>query len=378
MRASGIHIRTVAIMLFVALLATPLVLFIRGSVDPTPLLGARYAYDWDAPEFGTVYEGTWQSHITHVIEQSFPYRGYIVRLANTIHLMLLGELMQNPHAPVVLGKADMLYEQGYLDHAVGVYPVADEVIQNEAKQLYALQKRAEEAGVYFLVMIAPSKVSVYPEFVPYAYASSLGAQTQKRQALLRALDLYDVHYLDGVAFTRAVKERSAYPVFARGGTYWNYVVACEVASWIAQDMVNQGYTASLLDCSDHMLSSVPLHNDRNILDVINLASETTFLEPMPYPLPKRLGDARPRLLFVGDSFLWQPLAMFDQAGWYGVRDFYYFQKNASFPEGTFEPISYESLELTRLLAQNNGIIIEASETAIGQIGYGFLEAVLAE
>jgi hypothetical protein len=121
--------------------------------------------------------------------------------------------------------------------------------------------------------------------------------------------------------------------------------------------------------------------DRDLADLLNLPSVDSLIAgPTPHPTCGREvppGAARPRVLFVGDSFLWTRTSIMDAQQVYLSRDvYYYFSRNFRWPEATVEDIDPEALDWDADVLTRDVVIVEVNEISLHQAGYGFVEAAL--
>ena len=93
---------------------------------------------------------------------------------------------------------------------------------------------------------------------------------------------------------------------------------------------------------------------------------------------------KPKVLFVGTSFLFQVMDILDLVKFYEKRQMYfYFRKNYSFALSksgkgakSRTPIDRDSLDWEDAVFSNDVIVLEVNEGSIPILGHGFIEAAI--
>jgi hypothetical protein len=188
-------------------------------------------------------------------------------------------------------------------------------------------------------------------------------------------------YLDGHELMTQWKNSREYSVFTRGGTHWSYYSACLVDQ-VLISMINQQMhkTMQKVICDPPLVDSKPYGTDRDLLDLINIWRESDVYGVTPHPAfttPTSTGSWYPHILYVGDSFVWT-LAEVLHAGKVAPTQevFYYYKSMSSYPDNVRSEIVTSTLDWERDVFSKDVIIIEANETGLGKIGFGFVEDAL--
>lgn len=118
---------------------------------------------------------------------------------------------------VIVGRDGFLFFAPTLPGYLGRSPAKGETIDGIADKLAELCGVLAEYDVGFIMVIAPNKSSIYPEYMPYYLRPAAGASDAKR--LLDALALRGVYAPD--LFSALALHKEDGPLYYRTDTHWN-------------------------------------------------------------------------------------------------------------------------------------------------------------
>ena len=202
--------RTPSLVLVVAcLLLGGLGLFTRWP-DPSNVLapeGGRATFN-NLVDFSQKYGQRFNSN--------FIFRDELIRLEYWTRYFVLRERV---FPQVLVGSDDWLYYtgEGNLDYYQRVKPLSEEQIQKITADLISIQQMMESDGRQFLLVIAPNKETIYPEYLPAGInrASDPSWADQITESLagtsVRVLDLRPV----------LLQARQTGQVYFKTDTHWN-------------------------------------------------------------------------------------------------------------------------------------------------------------
>jgi hypothetical protein len=342
------------------------------SAEPPPV-------KWDWTEFK-------QGNVAREIEAWYNVRvglrNFWVELDNQISYTFFGEV--NPRAEgsrVIGGEHDWLFEYQYIETAVSMSPYADKVPAVVA-HLKSLQEKLARRGIPLLVVVAPSKVEVYPEHVPAAYfggrnPAGYATDFELARPLMQAAG---INFYDGPARFAAWKAAGERNLFARAGTHWSHQASLRVLAEI-RDRLNPVMRHPLPEL---VVSSSPVgpprETDRDLLDLTNLLVSTPYEHPLPYPVLKpqhAIANADlPRILWVHDSFGW---VLIDQlyAGhaMQPSESLYYFATRSRIPGAVKIDTDLKKIDWETYLKSYDAVIIVWTEIAFDFDSWGFSETL---
>ena len=112
-----------------------------------------------------LYANTWDAYLSDRVFERSAYITTYLKLG-----LMLSPAVQN--SPYVEGKDGWLFwgnghhSRDMLDYTRNVHPATEAQINAKCEYLEKLYTDAKEAGVYFAVLVAPNKSSIYPEYLP--------------------------------------------------------------------------------------------------------------------------------------------------------------------------------------------------------------------
>lgn len=373
----------VAVIFFLSLLYLPGVQMVLRIVPEVELQGVVVESTRPRLTPQAWLSGAFQDQLSQWFEDRLGFRGHLIKTENQLNFSLFHDISAQTKTKIILGKDRYLYEYAYVHNWNGqdILPGAVYVkaLEERVRNFKELQEALRKRGITLVLLLSPSKASVYPEFIPTAYHSPLRTQRNTYYARLRPLlDAAGVEYLDAREYFLTHKATSSYPFFTRGGTHWNYYGACLIARELIlrletlqqKDMAN-------LHCEPVIVDNTTYGTDRDLAHLVNIWDDAAFDGPTPHPTITTSGGEKvfkPKILWVGDSFTWTLLSIMDSRGIYQSRNFfYYYNRNSSFPEGKEVALDQAAIDWEKDVFSHNIIIIEASETAIPEFGFGFVE-----
>ena len=200
----------------------PLFPQLKGAVEPPP------APKWD---WASLRSGATTGAIATWFEARVGLRSFWVRLDNQINYSLFGEITKRGEGSrLINGAGDWIYEAQYLDYAITPGTMAEQEQRNRITRLRRVQDKLARRGIPLLLVIAPSKVEIYPEHIPAKlFKGRSPALTttnfENAQQLLREAG---INFINGPELYRRWKREGAADLFARSGTHWSYHSATRI------------------------------------------------------------------------------------------------------------------------------------------------------
>lgn len=336
---------------------------------PSQMLnGVEYEAVFPELSFKAWKEGSFQKDFENWYNRKYGLRDYLVRTENQLNYFLFNQLNQD----ILLGNKNNLLTRSYVIDYLGFRKIAKDTFITFADNLKKMQDYLEKRGIKFILIIAPSKASVCPEYIPdyyMKYKNKYNSIKTNYEKLVPLLDKYGVNYLDGHKFCVNLKTRTTYPVFPKGGIHWSHYAGFLFSQEIVnrmRAMVNRNINTVKL--SNIKLLKDPFDTDADIAKLTNLWDIDPFIEPSVYPEAEKVifrDSYKPNILFIGDSFMYTPLYWLNKFELIDSRsEFYYYFKNKKI------------LDEKKELLSRDFVIIEANEEMLSSTGFGFIEAVL--
>jgi len=370
-------------LLWVAILWLPTLERAFGLFPHVPLYGAEQKPD--EVRFGakTWFDGTYAAKYEPWFNYRLGLRSYLVRTWNQLDFSLFRMVPSQAGSRVVIGRNGMLYEHVYVEHYNRPGQAGDEMLQRIAQRTRRLQDELQERGIAMLVVIAPSKVEVYPENVPDGLLRP-GRNERKTsyEAIVPLLAENGVNVLDGARLFKEWKAESPYPLFPLTGVHWNYVGAARVIQLIMQELERQtGKKLPRIEIERVEVTDQIRGTDNDLGELLNTWTCKFEAGPQYHPAVRRVADDStfvPDILFIGDSFVHTLNDLMDEHRLYRRRDTLYYHKRrftTEHPKG----VAYDrkSFDMEHELLGRDAVVLEINEYWMPDIGFGFVKDALA-
>ena len=370
-----------AAILFSLFLAMPLVQKATSLPLDYPLAGVEPTAARPAAGFSAWWNGTLQSAFDAWINQHVGFRGFLVRTANQLNFTLFRELPLHGGTQVRMGRAGMLFEKPYVDayNANGKKRRGD--FPNISASTRRLQDRLAADGIAFLLVIAPSKAEIYPEFLP-ADADLAGRPSRRSnyQYIVEYLRQDGVNLVDAHELFLQWKAAPGTPrLFANGGTHWNDYGAARVVEEILRRLRElTGKDLPTVKIAGAVTNRTIVGQDNDLGELVNLWSGRPLAGPQVHPVVEtQAGGYLPDVLLVGDSFGNTLTGFMDRHALYRRRDtYYYYNRHYSYPAGTDAALDKGRLDLLEELRGRDAVVVEVDEYWLPRIGFGFVRDAL--
>lgn len=370
-----------AVLGFALFLALPLFQMATGVPADYALAGVETAAAPPAWSLAAWWNGTLQAEFDAWIGRRIGLRGMLVRTANQFNYSLFGELPRGGGTAVVLGRAGYLYEQAYVDAYRKKGKRSADELRAKSVAVRRLQDRLAADGIAFLLVIAPSKAEIYPEFLPPE--ADVAGRSQRRsnyENLVGFLRRDGVNLVDAHAWFREWKnEPGMPPLFTKGGTHWNHYGAAKVVGLIAARLRElTGKDLPVLRVVGSVTNRTIVDSDNDLGELVNIWRGQALAGPQVHPvIEKQEGSYLPDVLFVGDSFVFTLTNLMDREQLYRRRDtFYYFKRRFAHPAAVDVPLDKSQLDLLGEVRGRDAVVIEVGEYWLPKIGFGFATDLL--
>ncbi len=310
-------------------------------------------------------------------------RNFWVRLDNEFTYVLFSEATEHKIGTnLVVGEHDWLFERQYVKHAITPGQPDDARVHEAIRHMRSVQDKLARRGIPFLLVIAPSKVEVYPEHVP---AECFGGRLPSRvttdyeryrpQLVAAGINLYD-----GPRVFQAWKLAGQRNLFSRAGTHWSYFAALEVLRDLRNRLNPQMRHPIPPLLVRTQLNKPPQSIDADLINLLNLLFDFPFNHDQPFPVMVRQDsvppDQLPRILWVHDSFGWPLIELLYNANAAQPDEsLYYFENLYRIPGGTKTGADIHQLDWEKLIQEHDAVVMVWTEIAFDYLGWGFFETL---
>ncbi len=262
---------------------------------PPPAKDADFAWkDWMA--------GTYQVKKGKYLDEGMGFRPDLIRLNNQFEYNLFGVL----HTwKAVEGKGHNLYMDSYINSYYGGDYIGYDSVLKKMVMLKAISDTLAGLGKSLILIHAPAKEYMYPEFFPEDMKQPIRT-TDNLATYLRTGDSLHINQIDFNGWFCALKKDSKELLYPKQGVHWSvygsYLAADSLIRYMEQlrgiKMVHPVW-------KNIVHTTEPRASDDDIARSLNLIYPITT-EVFSYPevtFSTVAGVVKPRVIYVGDSFL---------------------------------------------------------------------------
>ena len=328
------------------------------------------------PEFAvdSFLMGSFQKKWEAYEDYNFGFRGALIKLKNAVEYILFREI---DNTDIVEGRQGVLYSLASAERTMcGKFYNGREKNTSTISRINFLRKGIEKHGGHFFVVIAPSKESVIPEYLPSFFDGAVSAKSDYRD-FLEGYRRDSISFLDIPEYFRSIKHEYQYPLFTKTGFHWSAYGAS-----LAQDTIVK-YCQSLLAQpmpsyiqKGFEWSDTARGADADFEEVMNLPFS---LQEPPYVYPKlemlgsTLKNKRPKVIIIGDSFFWQIKNLKILANVFSEDSRFWYYFKTSFPLNDDPGTPIKDIDVVSELETADFVILAGSLGTLGDFPFGVTE-----
>jgi hypothetical protein len=365
---------------FLALLLVPLLPPAAGLPEWAPLAGVEQEIGREALTARSWWSGAFQQSFEAWFARRLPLRAHLVRTDNQANLSLFGRVRTGGTA-ISIGRENWLYEQVYVRPYNRPARTDPAGVEENVGALRRLRDLLERRGVALVLVIAPSKAEIYPEYLTPELTRGRIARRSPYELMAPRLAAAGLDLVDGHRLFLEERARGGALLFARGGTHWNHYGASLVVGRIlaALERRRPGRFVQL-QLRGARVDDEVWSTDNDLGELLNVWHRAPFRGPQTHPVLERAAAGRelPRLLFVGDSFSLTLATIMEEERLARPSDvLYYFKRRLRYPGPASAPLAGARFDAAREVAGLDAVVIVTSETTLPRVGFGFVPAAVA-
>ncbi len=241
--------------------------------------------------------GEERAKLAEWVKFKFGFMPDFIRLRNQLNYWFFGEV----NALLSLGKEEVIFDPNYLFASTGKDQMPIDSIHKIALDLRLIFDSAQASNKKMAILLAPNKADYYLENWP---KGKYGKQkTTNHQFLVEKLDSLQVPYIDFNAFILDRRDTALFPLFPKHAAHWSYYGAYLAMDSLMDWMNTRTGHELTLNLQSVEARLEPKYPDDDYAGAMNLI--VPFLEgPLGYPKFSFHAKAKPKVLFIGDSFFW--------------------------------------------------------------------------
>jgi hypothetical protein len=352
--------KILGVFLFV-LLCIPALHHILGLKDINPLKGAYILTPLPDLSYRSWNKQDYQQKFEKYIEDNIGFRPQIVKLTNQINYSLFKEL--NPQG-IIIGEENYLYEAPYILSKAGKDFIGSDSLNQISKNIKSLQKELNKIKTKLLVILAPDKVTFYPEYLPKKYRDRTPTDSTNFKVFSNLLIQDSINHIDFNRLFLRWKDTSKYPLFPKYGTHWSsygWTLAADTIIKKLEGISSQKYNQ--ISIKNIELTENLRDTDYDIGECLNLLFKLPS-HSMAYP--SLVFDSiykKPKVLVLGDSYYVNIAKSTIPGGVFQTHDFLYYNERLYGDEN-------KEINLPSDFMNYDFVIIEATTANIRMLCYG--------
>lgn len=290
-------------MMLLGILLMPFIIQQLDFVKIKPLKGYIREEKDSALNVNNWFSGKYQEQHEKYLQSHLKIRPFLVKLNNQIKFLIQKDISA---ANVVIGKQGYFYERHYIWTHFGLDFSGEDVIHEKVVHAKRVVDSLEKNGVRFLLVLAPGKAEVLPEYIPEDQIVEK-RNPSNYEVYSSYFQHSGIHWIDFNSYFKRLKDTISYPLYSKGGTHWSIY-----GSYIAIDTI-MIYMEYLLkkDLPDYQypvydITRKPRGTDKDIANACNLLWYH-FDENLYYPylqIKNNRQGYKPKVIIVGDSYYW--------------------------------------------------------------------------
>lgn len=257
-------------------------------------------------------DGTYWDKKSKYINDNMGFRPDFIRLNNQIDYSLFHKFHSEWR---LMGEDNCIFQDVYIYSYLGRDYNGYPYIYKKVRKLKAIQDTLQKLGKSLIFIQAPNKADFYKEYIPERYKDTIKS-TSNYDTYKRVADSIGLNQIDFNSWFVSLKGKSNELLYPKGGFHWSYYGATLAADSLVKYMEQLRHIHMphlYWDRVEHTTHA--RYKDDDIAKSMNLIAPLNT-ETFAYPEIKYYADnttTKPRVLYIGDSFLFQWLD-------YGILD----------------------------------------------------------
>ena len=267
--------------------------------------------------------GDFQKSKATQFDESFAGREALIRYTNELWFRLFRE-PANLSSTAAVGENGVLFEKTYLQEYF-LYRNPKSVFEPWVKDLRKLQDFCRGIGMGFVVVIVPTKPSIYPEDAPLRWRKRYNPEPRASVLISDLLRENGVIFVDmSESILREKAKRPPAPLFPKGGIHWNRRAALITVNAIQGRLAEQNKPVEPVESTGNILTDQPHGEEADMASLMNLARRWRYpIEKITIKPSTRTKAHRMTMAMIGDSFCWSMLDILNESGQYSEIGFFF-------------------------------------------------------
>ncbi len=337
---------------------------LKGSFVLSEKPESLNSHSWFSGEYQKKYNSYFNDHLG--------FRKFLVRFNNQYEFSLLKKI--NAYG-LILGKNGYTFGGGYI---INTYSGKDFLGKNKIDELLLKTKKIqnelkEKYNIDLIVVYAPSKEFLLPEYLPERYRN-IKRTTTNIEYFLEESEKMGINYIDFNKFFFSLKDTCKYPIYYKQSEHWTYYTMCLAADSLVR------YIEKLrnIDLPDVRISRLLESDTTGFVDydqgeAMNLLFKLKQ-DNVVYPefVFNSKGKIKPKVLSIADCYFQQiyqsPIA--DSCFNFNSDFWFYYKESQSKTRGSRD---INQINKRKILLDQDVVILSHTNHTLNQFGYGFID-----
>lgn len=346
---------------------------LKGVFEPTPKPDLT---------FDNCKNGFFQSQIEKHLSENFGFREPLIRFYNQYDFSVFNKT----HCHFIVPGKDgyLFYDQAVNDYFGTEVPKhfdTDDDLRDKADKEVALMKQLQaklhKYGIEFMTFLAPDKPFVYPEYLP--------KHAPRRPGAVNTVEYYDqkmteagIPHIEMTKWYQQMKDTASFDIFTKTDSHWRFAAVYGYDSLFR-------YMNSLNDFGIPKIHIGPveayttdeLEGDEETLNLMYPIKGTSTKYKAEITIECDSATRKPRVLFVGDSFIWSLEAFLPLREILEDKEIWFYNSTAYVG---FNKDTFKVKEINRLASLLNAdfVVYYAAGHQWWQTSFGFLEDAIEQ
>ena len=300
-------IYTILFSTLLTLLFLPMFQEMFRPIKVKPLKGHTKPIECPKLTYNSYRDGKFQKDIEQYISENFGFRDPIIRLYN----QYIWTCFRKTHIKfLVPGKEDWLYYFGAVKDYYGTEQHSRYKTTKDAKNYYdknvkmmcELRDILKTYDIEFLSFMAPSKVRVYPEYLPDWERDTTTINPIEYYS--KALSEAGFPNIEMTSWFKTMKDTLGYPVFSQMDNHWQFTSVYAYDSLFRFMDSLKHFNIPRIKYGTPYPIEVKFQDDEASLNLIFPVRNKNTEYKLDVEVVSDSTSRKPRVLFVGDSFVW--------------------------------------------------------------------------
>lgn len=324
-------------------------------------------------------KGHYQEDFDKYINDQVCFRNFFVRFNNQL---LFSFFSKSNVTDLVIGKENVLYQKAYIDALLGYDNVHSDKVKLDVLKFKELNDIFKKQHKSLLLVIAPGKASIYPEYLPDSIKLNNEIESNYTK-YIKELKNCGLPFFDAKQLILERKKKEKFPLFPRTGIHWSGYAVTLVMDTLCKfiefesgfDLVNFNSQLGTVTNKELRFTDNDMGRSMNLLFPIEDWK-------MYYPnivFEKNSNKFKPNLLSIGDSFNQSFFGFYPYFDEVFGKDsqFWYYNKVVDWPYSLRNKfINVNQLMVADEISKMNIIMIVTTEQNLSDFGFGFINSAL--